>query len=117
ISLAVVALVSLVIITSNKSKVPLANPPDRFQTVFSRQVEFMTHGLEVIENARKRYGKQPYRLITNVGEQLVLPSLYAQTIRNEKALHFGTTFAQVNYADSFCEELQAYSGPRIFTAI
>ncbi|KAF7678873.1 hypothetical protein GT037_002621 [Alternaria burnsii] len=94
ISLAVVALISLAIITSNKSKIPLANPPDRFHTAFSRQVEFITHGLEVVENARKRYGKQPYRLITNVGEMLVLPPSYAQTIRNEKSLHFSTTFAQ-----------------------
>ncbi|OWY55966.1 cytochrome P450 monooxygenase-like protein [Alternaria alternata] len=94
VSLAVVALISLAIITSNKSKIPLSNPPDRFHTAFSRQVEFITHGLEVVENARKRYGKQPYRLITNVGEMLVLPPSYAQTIRNEKSLHFGTTFAQ-----------------------
>ncbi|KAH7076351.1 cytochrome P450 [Paraphoma chrysanthemicola] len=94
VSLAVVALISLLIINSNKSKFPLANPPDRFQTAFSRQLEFITHGLKVMEDARKRYGKQPYRLITDVGEILVLPPSYAQTIRNEKALHFGTTFAQ-----------------------
>ncbi|KAH6616256.1 cytochrome P450 [Boeremia exigua] len=94
VSLAVAALISLVIITSNKSKIPLANPPDRFRTAFSRQVEFITHGLEVVEKARKQYGKQPYRLITNVGETIVLPPSYAQTIRNEKALHFGTTFAE-----------------------
>jgi hypothetical protein len=103
VSLAVVALISFVIITSNKSKIPLANPPDHFQTAFSRQVEFITHGLKVLENARKRYGKQPYRLITNAGEMLVLPPSYAQMIRNEKALHFGTTFAQVRYTDLFCE--------------
>ncbi|CAN9356631.1 unnamed protein product [Alternaria alternata] len=94
VSLGVVALISLVIIASNKSKIPLANPPDRFKTAFSRQLEFITHGLDVVENARKRYGKQPYRLITNVGEMLVLPPSYAQIIRNEKSLHFGTTFAQ-----------------------
>ncbi|KAH7069376.1 cytochrome P450 monooxygenase-like protein [Paraphoma chrysanthemicola] len=95
VSLAVVALISLIIIiNSSKSKIPLANPPDRFQTVFSRRVEFITHGLKIIDNARKRYGKQPYRLITDVGEIIVLPPSYAQTIRNDKALHFGTTFTQ-----------------------
>ena len=117
VSLGVVALISLVVIVSNKSKFPLTNPLDRFKTAFSRQVEFITHGLEVVENARKRYGKQPYRLITNVGEMLVLPPSYAQMIRNEKALHFGTTFAQVRYTDLFCEQCHAYSGGRISTAI
>jgi cytochrome P450 monooxygenase-2 len=117
VSLGVVALISLVIIASNKSKIPLANPPDRFKTAFSRQLEFITHGLDVVENARKRYGEQPYRLITNVGEMLVLPPSYAQMIRNEKSLHFGTTFAQVRHTDLFCEQCHAYSGGRISTAI
>lgn len=85
LSLGVVALISLVVIVSNKSKIPLTNPLDRFKTAFSRQVEFITHGLEVMENARKRFGKQPYRLITNVGEMLVLPPSYAHMIRNERA--------------------------------
>ncbi|CAN9359979.1 unnamed protein product [Alternaria alternata] len=41
-----------------------------------------------MSEARRRYGKQLYRLITDTGECLILPPEYAATIRNSMDLSF-----------------------------
>jgi hypothetical protein len=51
-----------------------------------------------MSEARKRYGKQPYRLISDSGEILVLPPAYAATIRNETDLSFGQSAALVCFS-------------------
>jgi hypothetical protein len=82
ISLVIVAVLSFVAITG-RSKIPLANPPRWNQIALS-----------------KRYGKQPYRLISDSGEILVLPPAYAATIHNETDLSFGQS------ADLVCFSIQ-----------
>ncbi|KAH6619964.1 cytochrome P450 monooxygenase-like protein [Boeremia exigua] len=77
-----------------KSPYPLANPPGWFQTRMSKQIEFLRHGLEVFEKAKKIYGDNPYRLITEQGEVLVLPPSYGHKIRNEKDLSFELTLLE-----------------------
>ncbi|EUC35851.1 hypothetical protein COCCADRAFT_24272 [Bipolaris zeicola 26-R-13] len=88
-SLAVVTLIVSMFILTNRSKLPLANPPAWFQPMLVKRIEFMKSGPSVLDMARKSYGKQPYRLINHIGEIIVLPPSYANTIRNEPRLNFG----------------------------
>ncbi|KAH6860614.1 cytochrome P450 monooxygenase-like protein [Alternaria rosae] len=74
--------------TSKKPKPPLANPPRWNQTTLSKRIEFLKNGRAILSDARKRYGKQPYRLIVDTGECLILPPEYAVTIRNNMDLSF-----------------------------
>ena len=50
-----------------------------------------------MSEARRRYGKQLYRLITDTGECLILPPEYAATIRNSMDLSFGEAVVRVRY--------------------
>ncbi|RMZ71446.1 ent-kaurene oxidase [Pyrenophora seminiperda CCB06] len=87
ITLVAVTLISFAVFT-NRSKYPLANPPRWFETRLTKRLEFMKHGPAIIEDARKLYGNQPYKLLTDLGECFVLPPPYANIIRNEKDLSF-----------------------------
>jgi hypothetical protein len=99
ISLVIVAVLSFVAITG-RSKIPLANPPRWNQIALSKRIEFSKNGRAIMSEARKRYGKQPYRLISDSGEILVLPPAYAATIHNETDLSFGQS------ADLVCFSIQ-----------
>jgi len=88
ILLGVVVVLSIVVSTSGKPKHPLANPPRWNQTTLSKRIEFLMNGRAILSDARKRYGKQPYRLIVDTGECLILPPEYAATIRNSMDLSF-----------------------------
>ncbi|KAI8941464.1 hypothetical protein NX059_002683 [Plenodomus lindquistii] len=80
-----------------KSQYPLANPPGWFQTRLSKQIEFFRKGLDIVEEARKKYGDKPYRLITEQGEVLVLPPAYAQEIRNVQSLSFSRAISHKDF--------------------
>jgi len=88
IFLVVIVVLSVVVGTSGKPKHPLANPPRWNQTTLSKRIEFLKNGRAILSDARKRYGKQPYRLIIDTGECLILPPEYAATIRNSMDLSF-----------------------------
>ncbi|RYO16536.1 hypothetical protein AA0113_g11550 [Alternaria arborescens] len=88
ISLGVMVVLSIVVMTSGKSKPPLANPPRWYQTALFKRLEFQQNGRAIMSEARRRYGKQLYRLITDTGECLILPPEYAATIRNSMDLSF-----------------------------
>lgn len=94
ISLGIVVVLSFIAITG-KSKIPLANPPRWNQITLSKQIEFLKNGRAIMNEARKRYGKQPYRLIVDSGEVLILPPAYSVTIRNEMNLSFSKTMDKV----------------------
>ncbi|KAI1523421.1 cytochrome p450 [Pyrenophora tritici-repentis] len=55
---------------------------------FVERIEFLQNGRAILSDARKRYGKQPYRLIVDTGECLNFPPEYAVTIRNNMDLSF-----------------------------
>ena len=97
ISLGVMVVLSVVVMTSGKSKPPLANPPRWYQTALFKRLEFQQNGRAIMSEARRRYGKQLYRLITDTGECLILPPEYAATIRNSMDLSFGEAVVRVRY--------------------
>jgi len=86
--LGLIGVLSVVVSTSGKPKHPLANPPRWNQTTLSKRIEFLKNGRAILSDARIRYGKQPYRLIVDTGECLILPPEYAATIRNSMDLSF-----------------------------
>lgn len=94
ISLGIVALLSFIIFTGG-SKLPLANPPRWHQTVLIKRLEFLKDGRGTLDEARKRFGKQPYRLLADFGEVIVLPPDHSITIRNENSLSFGKSIERV----------------------
>jgi hypothetical protein len=89
ILLGVMVVFALVLSTRRKPKPPLANPPRWNQTTLSKRIEFLKNGRAILSDARKRYGKQPYWLIVDTGECLILPPEYAAMIRNSMDLSFG----------------------------
>lgn len=95
VTLAIVAAITYAIV-SNKSKYPLANPPKWFETRLSKQLEFAKNGRKIIEEARKRYGNKPYRLLMDIGEYIVIPANRTDIIRTEKELSFGHAIGQVS---------------------
>jgi hypothetical protein len=84
ISFTVLALTSYA--AFNSSKFPLANNPGWCQTSVSKRIEFARDGRRIFQDAKKRYGPQPFRLLTEIGEVLVLPPSYANMIRNDMNL-------------------------------
>ncbi|KNG45406.1 cytochrome p450 monooxygenase [Stemphylium lycopersici] len=87
-SLGIVVVLSVAVMTGGKPKPPLANPPRWNQTTLSKRIEFLQNGRAILSEARNRYGKQPYRLIVDTGECLILPPEYALMIRNNMDLSF-----------------------------
>jgi hypothetical protein len=95
ISLGVIVVLSFVVMTSGKAKPPLANLPRWYQTALFKRLEFQQNGRAIMSEARRRYGKQLYRLITDTSECLILPPEYAATIRNSMDLSFAEAVVRV----------------------
>lgn len=93
-SLVILVLVSLAAL-HNKSKYPLVNAPGWFQLRLFKQVDFINNGMEIFERSREKYPGKPFRMLTEVGEVVVLPPSWAQDIRNSADLSFGKALAQV----------------------
>lgn len=73
----------------NKNKLPRYNPLGPLEFTTRRvQAEFMPKGVEMLIEARKIYGQQPYRLHSDVGDVVVFPGEVMQEIRNSPALGF-----------------------------
>jgi hypothetical protein len=92
-SLPAIATVALVVVSAivytifnNNSKYPLANPPGWFQTKLSKRIEFLKDGQRILDEARKQYGGRPHRLITDWGDNVILPAELATSIHLEKKL-------------------------------
>ncbi|KAJ4357135.1 uncharacterized protein N0V89_001710 [Didymosphaeria variabile] len=71
-----------------KTKHPLANPPHLFQLRLFKQIDFLRNGVEILMQAKKKYAGEPFRMINELGELLVLPPSHVQLMRNEEKLSF-----------------------------
>ncbi|KIL85008.1 cytochrome p450 monooxygenase [Fusarium avenaceum] len=71
-----------------KSNLPLVNSPAWWELRWQKQVGFVKDGMKIIRAARKKYAGRPYRVITTVGECIVLPPAFVNSIRNNTALNF-----------------------------
>ncbi|KAF4341567.1 putative cytochrome P450 monooxygenase (lovA) [Fusarium beomiforme] len=83
---------------SKESTVPLANPPDSiFGTNKSRR-NFVKLSREILAKARDLFPEEPFRLMTDWGEVLILPPQFADEIRNDPRLSFSRAAMQDNHA-------------------
>ncbi|KAJ4405924.1 hypothetical protein N0V82_010224 [Gnomoniopsis sp. IMI 355080] len=74
---------------SGRTKLPCYNPKKPFELGTWRvRIEFMEKGIEMMVAARKKYGLQPYRMHTDIGEVIMLPGERVQELRNHPALEF-----------------------------
>ncbi|KAK2001900.1 ent-kaurene oxidase [Colletotrichum falcatum] len=75
-------------------KLPYINPPSAFD-FFSRKqkLDFIFNARRLLAEGRRQFPDQPYRLMTDVGEVVILPADFANATRNEPGLSFGEAFA------------------------
>ncbi|TQN68884.1 Cytochrome P450 monooxygenase eqxH, partial [Colletotrichum shisoi] len=87
-------------------KLPQINPRATFD-FFSRgqKLDFRINARRILESGRTRFPGQPYRLMTDVGETVVLPSEFVHDIRNEPGLSL-----QKAFANNFHPQLSGFDG-------
>ncbi|GKT50856.1 cytochrome P450 monooygenase 2 [Colletotrichum spaethianum] len=75
-------------------KLPHINPRSTFD-IFGRsqKLDFLFNARKILEKGRKKFPSQPYRLMTDVGETVVVPPEFVHDIRNEPGLSFLEAFA------------------------
>ncbi|KAF6781832.1 cytochrome p450 monooxygenase [Colletotrichum musicola] len=71
-----------------KTSLPLVNPPKWFQLRAQKELGFLEDGMETLRNSRAKHPNKPFRILTELGEIIVLPPEFAQTIRNLTTLNF-----------------------------
>ncbi|KAI6484402.1 hypothetical protein MCOR14_007038 [Pyricularia oryzae] len=67
---------------------PLVNPPGLFQLAVQKNIEFVHKGNYYLEEARRRFPNQPFKLLTNGGPMTVLPPSRSNEIKNMESLDF-----------------------------
>ncbi|KAK1967014.1 cytochrome P450 [Colletotrichum sublineola] len=92
-------------------KLPHINPRSPFDFFSRRQkLDFLINARKILEDGRKRFPGQPYRLMTEVGETVVLPAEFVHDIRNEPGLSFTEAFA-----NNFHPQLPGFEGFAVST--
>ncbi|KAM5345999.1 hypothetical protein ACJ41O_011860 [Fusarium nematophilum] len=84
----VIILASRIINSMSKSSIPVINPPAWFEPKFIKELGFIDHSMEILNNAKNRFPCKPFRVFTDGGEVIVLPPTFAHEIRNMPALNF-----------------------------
>lgn len=64
------------------------HPTSIFGLKITKQLEFYKDGMDLIASSRKRFFNKPYRLLTTLGEVIVLPAYYGGVIHNDRRLNF-----------------------------
>ncbi|KAI8648050.1 Gibberellin cluster-C20-oxidase [Fusarium sp. Ph1] len=78
--------------------VPLANPSGSLFARNRTRRNFVKLSREILAKARSRFPDQPFRLITDWGEVLILPPEFADEIRNDPRLSFSKAAMADNHA-------------------
>ncbi|KAK1522341.1 ent-kaurene oxidase [Colletotrichum costaricense] len=87
-------------------KLPSVNPGRLFDFFNQeRKKGFLINARRIMEDARTQFPGQPYRLMTDVGETVVIPPDLVHDIRNEPGLSFSKAFA-----DNFHPQLNGFEG-------
>ncbi|KAI1343271.1 cytochrome P450 [Xylariaceae sp. FL0016] len=77
----------------NVKEVPIINPVRRFMKSRAKQ-DFLVSAKDILDRARKDFPNQPYRIMTDLGEVLMLPNCYANEVRNIPGLSLATANKQ-----------------------
>lgn len=91
-------LVSYIASSLRGEKVPVVNPPGRFQTALQKSIEFGTAGFKIFQQAQEQFPNQPFKLLSNAGYTTVLPPDRALEVKQHPNLSFRKAFSTVcNY--------------------
>lgn len=95
ISISILLLGTLVVLLLKRedSKLPHANPPSWSYPVAMLKMDAKKRGMEIFNEAKKRFFGKAFRMISNSGEMIILPQHFANTIRNEEGLSFARRVA------------------------
>ncbi|EUC32268.1 hypothetical protein COCCADRAFT_37788 [Bipolaris zeicola 26-R-13] len=93
-SILLAAVIAVLILSRKNSKFPHANPPAWYAPTTINQLDAVTNGINIVDDARKRFSDKPYRYINNNGEIIVLPARFVNAIRNEEGLSFAQAVVQ-----------------------
>ncbi|KAG5655316.1 hypothetical protein KAF25_010468 [Fusarium avenaceum] len=77
-----------------KSNIPLVNPPAWWELRWKKQLGFVEDGMKIILEGRKKYAGRPFRVITTLGECIVLPPSSVDSIRKNADLNFRKAVAK-----------------------
>ncbi|CAG1989494.1 unnamed protein product [Fusarium graminearum] len=80
------------------SVVPLANPPKTLFGTGKTTRSFVKLSREILAKVRDLFPNEPFRLITDWGEVLILPPEFADEIRNDPRPSFSKAAMQDNHA-------------------
>ncbi|KAF9881451.1 cytochrome p450 monooxygenase [Colletotrichum karsti] len=76
-------------------KLPCINPRQSLDLFNQkRKTLFLFNARKLMEDGRKQFAGQPYRLMTDVGETVVIPPEFVNDIRNDPNLSFMQAFAE-----------------------
>ncbi|KAJ5028309.1 cytochrome P450 [Bipolaris maydis] len=93
-SILLAAVIAVFILGRKNSKLPHANPPAWYALKTINQLDSVQNGMKILEDGRKRFPDQPFRMIKNTGEVIVFPERFANTLRNEEGLSFAAVAMQ-----------------------
>ena len=82
--------------SSSSGTMPLMNPPRFYDLGGIRAKLSFVFGARQLLALGARTGR-PFRLLTDLGEMIVLPARYAHEIRNDPRLSFSEVIVQVRY--------------------
>ncbi|KAJ6276808.1 cytochrome P450 [Bipolaris maydis] len=91
-SILLAAVIAVFFLGRKNSKLPHANPPAWYAPKIINQLHSMQNGIKILEDGRKRFPNQPFRIIQNTREVIVFPERFANTFRNEEGLSFAADF-------------------------
>ncbi|KAJ6193006.1 cytochrome P450 monooxygenase-like protein [Bipolaris maydis] len=93
-SILLAAVIAVFFLGRKNSKLPHANPPAWYAPKIINQLHSMQNGIKILEDGRKRFPNQPFRIIQNTREVIVFPERFANTFRNEEGLSFAAVSIQ-----------------------
>ncbi|KAG6038786.1 hypothetical protein E4U41_003670 [Claviceps citrina] len=88
---------------------PALNSPKWYELKIVKQVRFLSNGIEELAKARCSSKGNPFRLLTNSREIVVLPPSYANVLANEDRLSFARYFADEFDGDGKTPGLEPYT--------
>ncbi|KAI6491941.1 hypothetical protein MCOR13_008128 [Pyricularia oryzae] len=93
-------LVSYIASSLRGEKVPVVNPPGRFQTALQKSIEFGTAGFKIFQQAQEQFPNQPFKLLSNAGYTTILPPDRALEVKQHPNLSFRKAFSTILPASS-----------------
>lgn len=91
-----VLITSISILSSGrKTKIPLLNGPAWWQPTLMKKLEYLKSGMGTLAEGRAKSKGKAFRLITELGDMLILPNRYCNEIRNNLDLNFRQAIMEV----------------------